>query len=65
MRGAPGDNVTVAWLPPAAHAELRVVATSVIHTTCELGVTGQAVMHVSSIAKGNQRLEKEWHVECE
>ena len=70
MRGAPGENVTVAWLPPlesprAAHAELHAVATSVVHRTCKVGASGQAVMRVSRNAIGNRRPEEEWHVVCE
>lgn len=66
MRGAAGENVTVAWLPPASNAGLPAGTASahVLQHTCQLGESGEAAMRVSKNVAADRRPAGEWHVEC-
>ena len=64
MRGAPDEDVTVAWLPPAAHPSKAQGDTNVLQRRCKLGASGEAVMHVSWSVLGDQSSTGEWHVVC-
>ena len=65
MRGAPGEDVTVAWLPPVAHSKQQGQEdATVLQRTCKLGASGEAVMRVSRSLLGDQSPKEQWQVVC-
>lgn len=64
MRGAPGEDVTVAWLPPAAHSKKGKEDTTVLQRTCKLGASGEAMMHVSRSKLGDGSPKGPWQIVC-